>query len=437
MSKFDLKEARNRLVAKDNRMIQRGLFSMNLMENKAINYLVSKIKPDDKPGTTYVFNCQEFQALLNWATAADSYGRVKIMLQNLGDMSWWIDGEINGQKKDILLRWFNIVRADPGTGDIEISFAEDTFPYLCKLQEGRERGNFFTAYKLQNVTLMKHVYSPRIYELLKSYQFNNQKWTFENGTGTEFDIQRRIADTEMDRKNRKSKTEVPKGWANWHIFKRDVLDPAVREINLYTDIKVAYAGKKEDIHRRKTRAIRTIEFYMVGKTEPEQIRTEEYIDAEYREIEEQDRFHQMTLEETFFGAHRKAQEEEKIYKERERADLKEAETEEAIESSDHPALAELLYSKGADFDSDKIDYLFLLATSERAAGRLNTRDARELFACDYVIYYYDQIRATAEETKTTPYRRLIDCIKKDYDNIAEKYIRQYETDPSKAYGFIR
>ena len=420
MGNFDLKEARNRLVAKDNRMIQKGLFSMNLMENKAINYLVSKIRPDDSPGSTYVFNCQEFQSLLNWSTAADSYGRVKIMLQNLGDMSWWIDGEINGQRKDILLRWFNIVRADPGTGDIEISFAEDTFPYLCKLQEGRERGNFFTAYKLQNVTLMKHVYSPRIYELLKSYQFNNQKWTFENGTGTEYDIQRRIADTEMDRKNRKSKTEVPKGWANWHIFKRDVLDPAVKEINLYTDIKVAYSGKKEDIHRRKTRAIRTIEFYMVGKTEPEKMRTEEYIDAEYREIEDQSRFHQMTLEETFFKSHEKSLEEEKAEKEMAAEELKM----EQADDSEYPVLSECLAMRGADFDEDKIAMLYHTVMMDN--GMLSvSRTAWELVATDIIVYYYDKIKATPEETRTTTFKRLLNMVRNDYDKVAGRCRRAH------------
>ena len=423
MGNFDLKEARNRLVAKDNRMIQKGLFSMNLMENKALNYLVSKIKPNDPPGKIYTFNCQEFQALLNWSTAADSYGRVKIMLQNLGDMSWWLDNVIDesGKPKDKLLRWFHITNLDPGTGDIELSFHEETFPYLCELQEGREKGNYFTAYKLQNVTLMKHVYSPRIYELLKSYQFNNQKWTFENGTGTDFDIQRRIADTVIDKKSRKSKIQVPKGWANWHIFKRDVLDPAVKEINLYTDIKVAYIGKKEDIHHKKTRAIRTIEFYMVGKTEPEKMRTEEYIDAEYREIEDRDRFHQMTLEETFFSNHMKAKEEERLLKEQEREDAEEA----FIGSCKYDALASIIYSRELRISEAQIDNLFHTALLDRWY-KFDSQGSAELFATDYITYYLDKINATPEETKTTTYKRLLNYVLNDFDGVAERFARPYE-----------
>lgn len=417
MGDFDLKESRSRLVAKDNRMIQQGLFSMNIMENKAIQYVISKIKPDDEPGETYIFNCREFQALLKWQTSGDSYGRTKIMLQNLGDMSWWIDSE-NGTES--LARWFNIVRMDPNTGDIAIKFHEDTFPYLCKLQEQREKGGYFTAYKLQNITLMKHTYSPRIYELLKSYQYNNQKWTFENGTGTEYDFQRRIADTGIDRKNRKSKPDIPKFWANWSVFKRDVLEPAVKEINLYTDIKVAYVGKKEDIHHKKTKAIRTIEFYMIGKTEPEQRRTEEFIDAEYREIEESNRFHQMTLEETFFKAHEKSLEEE-------RAEKAMAEEERIIEQagkSEYPVLSEILAMRGADFDEDKIAMLYHTVMMDNRMLHVSST-AWELVATDIIVYYYDKIKATPEETKTTPFKRLLDMVRNDYDGIAERCRRAH------------
>jgi len=36
--KFDLKEARNRLVAKDNRLIQNSRYALDTNENKAVLY---------------------------------------------------------------------------------------------------------------------------------------------------------------------------------------------------------------------------------------------------------------------------------------------------------------------------------------------------------------------------------------------------------------
>ncbi len=425
-SNFDLRETRNNLVAKDNRLIQKSRFSLGAIENKAILYLISKIQPGDKPGKIYTFNCKEFQALLKWDTDA-SYNYMKIMLQNLGDISWWIDGEVDGRKKDILLRWFDITRMDPGNGDIEISFQSDMFPFLLDLQKHlEEEGRYYTTYKLQNVTLMKHRYSPRIYELLKSYQYNNKKWTFENGTGSEYDLQRRIADTVKDKKTRNAVSLVPESWSNWAVFKRDVLEPAVKEINKYTDIKVAYAGKKEDIHHKKTRAIRTIEFYMVGKTDPEQRNTDEIIDAEYREIEDCDKYHQYTLEElsvedAFFKAH-----DESLKKERLENEMIESEKKQKqADKSKHPVLfAELNNDRTAKFSEKKVVQLYSIAIQGRVAGIVDV-NCWELFATDLVLHYYDKIDATPEETKSTSYQRLLNCLENDYDGkvfeLQEKY----------------
>ena len=421
MNTFDLAETRNNLVAKDNRMIQNSRLSLSLLENKAVLYLISKIKPDDKAGKVYVFNCSEFQALLKWNREA-SYQNIKIMLQNLGDISWWIEREIDGRKKDILVRWFDIVHMDSGTGDIEISFHKDMFPFLLDLQKHLEEdGHYYTTYKLQNVTLMKHRYSPRIYELLKSYQYNNRKWTFENGTGTEFDIQRRIADTARDKKTGKPISVIPESWKNWAIFKRDVLEPAVGEINKYSDIKVAYAGKKEDIHHRKTRGVRTIEFYMMGKTGPEQRVTDEIIDAEYTVIEDKEN-HQLSVEELFFEEHEKSLEAERA----EREYFEAIQREKKADAAKYSILYEELNGelRNANFDDKKIAQLYNAAITGRVVGEI-PRTEWEMFAVDLIIYYYDKIMATSEDTKTTIYKRLFDCVKHDYDGESGAIIERY------------
>lgn len=421
-NKFSLRVARNNLVAKDNRLIQNSRMSLGILENKAILYLISKIQPDDKAGKLYMFNCKEFLALLNWNKEA-SYQNVKIMIQNLGDKSIWIQGEVKGRKKDMLVRWFDIVHLDPGNGDIEISFHKDMLPFLIDLQRHLEKeGNYFTTYKLQNITLMKHHYSPRIYELLKSYQYNNKKWTFENGTGSEYDLQIKIADTVLDKKTREAISQIPEGWKNWAVFKRNIIDPAVEEINKYSDIKVAYTGKKEDIHHRKTRAIRTIEFYMVGKTEPEQRETDSIIDAEYTVIEDENKYHQMSIEDLFFQEHEKRLEEEKA----ERELFEAAKNESKINQVKYQILFTCLNNdRDANFDEEKINYLYKIAIKGRVAGIVN-HTSWELFATDLILYYYDKIVATPEDTKTTVYKRLVDSVINDYDNQVDEIIEIYK-----------
>lgn len=410
--KFDLKEARNRLVAKDNRLIQNSRYALDTNENKAVLYLISKIQPEDEPGKLYSFNCKEFQALIRWSKDAP-YKKIKAMLTDLSDMRWWIDLE-NGEES--LVRWFHIIRMNPGTGEIKIKFHEDMFPFLVQLQQRLGNGQYFTSYKLQNVTLMKHRYSPRLYEILKSYQFNNQRWTFENGTGSQYDLQRMMGDAILEEGPEKGKPIIPDSWSNWAVFKRDVLEPAVKEINKYTDIKVAYDGKKEDIHHKKTRAIRTIEFYMVGKTGPEQRNTDEVIDAEYREIEDRDRYHQYTLDElsvadAFFKAHDESLEEERIENEMIEAERKQKQS----DKSKYPVLfAELNSDRSAKLSEKKVAQLYSTAIQGRVAGVVDV-SCWELFATDLVLHYYDKIEATPEETKSTLYQRLLNCLEKDYD----------------------
>lgn len=418
---FNLKQVRNNLVAKDNRLIQQGRNGLDLIENKAILYLISKIQPDDEPGKHYHFNCQEFKALLNWSSEA-SYDYIKIMLQNIADVSQWIEDERDGKKKDILLRWFNIVRMDPGDGDIEISFHEDMFPYVVQLIKSRQDGKgFFTTYRLQNVSLMKHKYSIKIYELLKSFS-NNNIWVFENGTGSEYDLQRKIADTEIDKKTRKPISKIPENWSNFAIFKRDVLEPAKKEINKYTDIEIDYAAKKQDINHRKTRAIRTIEFYMVKKTKLEQQKTDETIDKEYDRIEDENNYHQMSLDElesasikeAFFKRHAEALEKEKM-----------EESEKAVNESKFPILYEALnVERRAAFSEEKIEQLYNEAIKDRVPGNVSI-DMWELFAVDYITYYYNKIKATPENTKTDTYNRLLDSVKNDYDKEAFRIIKKY------------
>lgn len=419
---YDLKKARSRLVAKDNRLIQKSRYALDINENRAVLYLVSKIQPEDEPGKLYSFNCKEFQALIRWSKDAP-YKKIKEMLTKLSDMRWWIDLD-NGEES--LVRWFHIIRMNPGTGEIKIKFHEDMFPFLVQLQQRTEKGQYFTSYKLQNVTLMKHRYSPRLYEILKSYQFNNKRWTFENGTGSQYDLQRMMGDAVLEEGPDKGKPIIPNSWSNWAIFKRDVLEPAVKEINKYTDIKVAYEGKKEDIHHKKTRAIRTIVFYMVGKTGPEQRNTEDVIDAEYQEIEDRDKYHQysldeMSVEDAFFKAH-----DESLEIERKEKELIEAQKkDEQASNSKYPILfGELNADRNANFDEKKIKQLFSAAIRGRVAGKVDFRDW-ELFATDMVLHYYDKIIATPEETKSTTYRRLLNCLENDYDEKAYELVELY------------
>ena len=402
---FNLEETRKNIVAKGNEMIQQSRFALSAIENKAVLYLISKISPNDKPGKHYFCNCQEFKALIKW-NGAGSYQDIKAMLTSLASKQWWIElGDEDHNES--LVRWFNIVRMSKGTGNIEISFHEDMFPFLLDLQSRKEmNGLYYTAYRLQNVALMKSRYSPRLYELLKSYQPNNRVWVFENGTNTNYDLQRRLAEPDV-----KGNPIIPKSWSNWSIFKRDVLEPAKEEINKYTDMKIEYCGKKQDIHHKKTRAIRTIEFYMASKTAPEQRETEDIIDAEYsEEVVKEESYHQLSIEELFFQEHEKKVDEEK-----------EENWQNELSHSKHPLIRE----EFPEYNENQICTLFNLAVKNRCPGHIDF-SCWDLFVVDLLDHYQTVINGSPEDTKKSKYKRLCDMVKNDYDNIVHKLYDKYE-----------
>ena len=76
----------------------------------------------------------------------------------------WISGVIHSQ---------NLEEVNQGTGEITLMFNPLLKDYLLELN------GFYTQYKLCNVLSMKSKYSPRIYELLKSNEYQKKGFVIE------------------------------------------------------------------------------------------------------------------------------------------------------------------------------------------------------------------------------------------------------------------
>lgn len=407
--------ARNQFVAKRNDIIQQSRLSLTLTQSKAISYILSKVKKGDSEDTHYFFNISEFKNIMKIKKI--TYNEVGEMLQNIADQSTFI---VDKTGKLVLVRWLDIVRIEPVDGKIELTLHKDMAPYVFNLIEQKdENGEYFTTYKLQDISLMKHFYSPRVYEILKSYAYNNEQWRFEFNTGTVKDIQVLIA-----KPDDKGEPIIPKSWSSWAVFKRDVLEPAAEEINKYTPIKIAYKESKYDLYGNKQRKICSVEFYMLEKTKGEKKKAEDIIEQEYKEVDEEEE-RQMSIFEDFFNAHKEQLEKEAL------EELVEQDDE--LERRQEQSLCPIFLSEFKEFSDEEIEGLFKGALNHLARGVFAVRkrnwDERETWAIDYVSYYYEKIMATAKDTKTTVFNRLYDCVIKDYDNYAvqvnEKYIGIY------------
>lgn len=451
-----LDQARRQLVAKRNDLVQNARQPLTKIQNEVIQYMISKVKPTDEPGTRYTFRCSEFYELLGYTTT--SYTDIKALLSEIRKINWWVDADRPGED-DKNLTWFNLVHANKNSDTITISFHEDIEPYIYKLAEN---DYYFSSYRFHYISLMKSFYSQKLYEQLNTHKHDKPRqgnpyaeWTYEIGTGSKNDLFIRIAQAapeldqrfRWDRKEKKAKPitkydgfnpgepMIPEGWKNFAVFKRDVLEPAVKEINKYTDMLVRYEPLKTDLSGTKHRRYCAVRFSWLLKSEGQIQATERLIDSEYQEIEEAraknqsnvvdgvslaEKMEQLKQEQDELEARRKAEEAYAADAEKQEA------LEKRIENSRYPMVTAEF---GGDFTDRQLDFLCDAAFSSMPAGTIPFKD-RDEWASDYIAHYKKTVDATADDTRTSPYNRLRDMLKKDYDRVAmelaERYIRREE-----------
>lgn len=217
-SEFDseLSEIRNYKVVKSNDLIQKSRFNLQTQEQKIILYLISKIQPEDMELKEHNFNIRDFCKVCGLdADNGFNYRYLKKTLKDLRDKSIWItldDGS------EALLSWLDTVIMQPKNGTVRVKISEMIKPYLLQLKEK------FTQYELLYTLAMRSQYSIRLYEILKSYEFQHRKL---------FDI---------DELKRLLSAE---NYTRYPDFKRYVLDIAMREINDLSDLSITYEAIKD------------------------------------------------------------------------------------------------------------------------------------------------------------------------------------------------
>lgn len=454
MEQDSLYNARRQVVAKRNDLIQNARLPLTKTQNEIIQYMVSKVKPEDMPGTEYTFKCSEFYALTGNLTT--SYTDIKAMLQSIQKISWWVEGE-NGED-DKLLQWFNIAHVNRNTETVTITFHTDIEKYIFQLAKQKA---LFSSYPFQYISMMKSFYSQKLYELLNTHKHDKPRngkkypeWIYEIGTGSKHDLFNRIAQAapgfdqriRMGRKNKAilikkydgfapGEPMIPKGWQNFAVFRRDVLDPAINEINTYTDMMVMYEPLKIDLAGNKHRRYTSIRFSWIIKSEGQIEQTEKTIDYEYEQRKRKQSHNDgaytpdvgMDVNSLLDKMDRIKKEQESFEEEREHLkkmkeeQLAEAEFNKRVERSMYPAATSTF---GKDFTDDQLKFLFAAALPHLPVGTIKV-ESRDLWLTDFIAHYKDGVDATPEDTKTTPYKRLLNLLKKDYENAGALYAERY------------
>ena len=234
-------------VAKANNLVREAKYNLSLGQQRALNFLISKIPPDatsfdDMGNGNHVgwvtFQVQEFARVFDMdPTNGMTYAHVKEWLLSLKQKAWWVRIE----DKEIIMSWLDQVEMEPNSGKCSVTFFKPIEPYLVALTK---EGNY-TSYSLLYTTKFKSSYSGRFYELFKSYEFRSK---------VRSSAEENIKTVVMDLEELKSKFDekdpvtrkVTKTLAayTYKDFKR-ILDRSLNEINQYTDIYVTYEPIKK------------------------------------------------------------------------------------------------------------------------------------------------------------------------------------------------
>lgn len=225
---YDIEAGRLNPVIKSNELIQKSRYQLSLQEQKVLLYLISKIRPEDEDFAAYEFQMRDLCKLMGISCNPKNYKNFRDTIQALADKSFWIERD----GKDVLCRWLTEIEIEPGTSIVGIQLDAKLKPYLLQLQKQ------FTMFSLEYILLMRNKYSIRIYELLKSYEYQR----FYTVNVEEF----------------KHRIQV-NGYSNYTDFRVKVLDIAISEINRYTDIDV------DVVPIREGRSICYLEFEIMQK----------------------------------------------------------------------------------------------------------------------------------------------------------------------------
>lgn len=219
-------EARGYKVVKGNEIIQKARYDLSPAELKVFAFVLSKVKPTDNKDTKYQFTVNDYCDVLG--IERNNGGNLQVIkksLKTLRDTSFFLMNE-NGEETTV--GWLDKVWIRPKSGRIAVRLDEDLQKYVLGYLEN------YTQYELICTLPMKSAYSIRIYELLKSYCFQNKneekKMSFHKQR--EFDLEELKHKLMCDH------------YVRFVDFRRRVLDVAVREINLYTDLEVRWEPRK-------------------------------------------------------------------------------------------------------------------------------------------------------------------------------------------------
>lgn len=216
----DAMNHKNLIVYKANKVIEAG-YRLNLHEMRVLSTCIGQINPTKELLATQEFNvCAKDFAKFFSLSDENAYQALVDTAKSLFNRYVVIENPYPDKPKikRLEMRWISSIKHLPDEGKIVLMFAQDILPYLSLLK------GEFTKYKLEHIGKMTCVYAIRLYELLMQWQ----------STGTR----------EIEIDWLKKQFELDDSYERMFDLKKRVIDPAVKDINEHSNLKVSWTQRK-------------------------------------------------------------------------------------------------------------------------------------------------------------------------------------------------
>ena len=207
---------KNNIIVKKNEL-QKVKYSLTLNEQRLLLACMSQIDSRKSLSSNheFVITVQEFSDLFD-DKHKNTYHNLRIASEKLWDAKVFLK-DAEGIEQ---FRWVKRVKYWHDESKVRLVFSDEVIPYLSDISEK------FFKYKLADVKDFESVYSLRFYELLHQFQ--------SGGRGSQ----------EIDVDELRRVLNLEEKYSTFGELKRSVIDKAITEINMYSNLTVSYGERK-------------------------------------------------------------------------------------------------------------------------------------------------------------------------------------------------
>ena len=214
---------KNELVVKDNALINAS-YNLEVTEQRLILLAILNARETGNGITAdskLEIHAKDYASRFDISNDG-AYKALKNAVLNLFDRQFsFKEQDKKGNVGTVKSRWVSRIKYIDDSATLEITFAPDVVPLITRLEQ------HFTSYQLKQVSQLTSKYAIRLYELLIAWREVGKTPKIEL---QDFRSKIGIEDTEYIAMN---------------DFKKRVLEPAINQINKYTDITATYEQHKK------------------------------------------------------------------------------------------------------------------------------------------------------------------------------------------------